>query len=60
MRSGIDLNPLTTGPRVDKNYMTSRENIYACGDGIFIHEYIDDIENECENLIRFVFDSNCK
>ena len=51
MRSDIKLNPVTTGPQVDKNFMTSRENIYACGNGIFIHSSIEDIEKECKEVI---------
>ena len=51
MRSAIKLNPQTTGPEVDEDYMTSRKDIYACGNGIYIHNYIEDIEKECSELI---------
>ena len=51
MRSDIKLNQVTTGPQVDKTFMTSRKNIYACGNGIFIHNSIEDIENECKEVI---------
>lgn len=51
MRSNIALNPETTGAKVNKNYMTSRENIYACGNGIFIHSSIEEIEKECIELV---------
>ena len=52
MRSDIKLNPTTTGPEVDDKFMTSRENIYACGNGIYIHKFIEDIEEECSKLIK--------
>lgn len=52
MRSNIKLNPTTTGPEVDDKFMTSRENIYACGNGIYIHKFIEDIEEECSKLIK--------
>lgn len=52
MRSGIDLNPDTTGPQVNENFMTSKDSVYACGNGIYIHKYIEDIENECTRLIE--------
>ncbi len=52
MRSGIDLNPETTGPQVNENFMTSKYGVYACGNGIYIHKYIEDIENECTRLIE--------
>lgn len=45
-RSGITLNPSTTGPLVNENFETSRKNIFACGDGIFIHEFIEELEEE--------------
>lgn len=52
MRSGIKLNPKTTGPEVNDEYMTSKENVYACGNGIYIHNYIEEIERECLLLIK--------
>ena len=52
LRSNIKLNPTTTGPEVDDKFMTSRENIYACGNGIYIHKFIEDIEEECSKLIK--------
>lgn len=52
MRSNIKLNPTTTGPEVDEKFMTSREDIYACGNGIYIHKFIEDIEDECSKLIK--------
>ena len=51
MRSGIKLNPKTTGPQVNEDYMTSKENVYACGNGIYIHNYIEEVEKECSELI---------
>lgn len=55
MRSGIKLNSKTTGPEVDDKLMTSKNNIYACGNGIYIHEYIEDIEKECSQLIENIY-----
>ena len=52
MRSGIKLNSKTTGPEVNDEYMTSKENVYACGNGIYIHNYIEEIERECLLLIK--------
>ncbi|WP_373599322.1 FAD-dependent oxidoreductase [Paraclostridium bifermentans] len=52
MRSNIKLNLHTTGPEVDDKFMTSRENIYACGNGIYPHDFIEDIEKECAELIN--------
>lgn len=52
MRSNIKLNSATTGPEVDDKFITSRENVYACGNGIYIHKFIEDIEDECSKLIK--------
>ncbi|MGL5694600.1 MAG: NAD(P)/FAD-dependent oxidoreductase [Peptostreptococcaceae bacterium] len=52
MRSNLALNPQTTGPKVNEKYMTSRDDIYACGNGIFIHDSIWKIQKECKDLIK--------
>lgn len=57
MRSGIKLNPETTGPEVNDEYMTSKEGVYACGNGIHIHNYIEDIEEECSSLIEAIINN---
>lgn len=54
MRSGITLNPSTTGPVVDDKFMTSRANIFACGNGVYIHDDIESIEDECKKLVDFL------
>lgn len=54
MRSNITLNPATTGPKVNENFETSRENIFACGNGIFIHNYIEEIETEAASLMKYI------
>ena len=54
LRSGLKLNPNTTGPAVDENLETSRKNIYACGNAIYIHKSIEEIEDECKKLISTI------
>ncbi|HFD0309020.1 NAD(P)/FAD-dependent oxidoreductase [Clostridium perfringens] len=54
LRSGLKLNPNTTGPAVDENLETSSENIYACGNAIYIHKSIEEIEDECKKLIKTI------
>ena len=50
LRSGLKLNPNTTGPAVDENLETSSKNIYACGNAIYIHKSIEEIEDEYKKL----------
>lgn len=57
MRSGIKLNPDTTGPEVNDEYMTSKEKVYACGNGIYIHDYIEEIERESVLLIEEIINN---
>lgn len=54
LRSGLKLNPSTTGPAVDENLKTSSKNIYACGNAIYIHKSIEEIEDECKKLISTI------
>lgn len=54
LRSGLKLNPSTTGPAVDENLETSSKNIYACGNAIYIHKSIEEIEDECKKLIKTI------
>lgn len=54
MRSGINLNPVTTGPIVDDRFMTSKEGIYAAGNGIYIHDSIEEIEVEAVKVIESI------
>ncbi|MGL4850660.1 MAG: NAD(P)/FAD-dependent oxidoreductase [Clostridium sp.] len=52
MRSSIQLNPETTGAKVDENFQTSRKNIFAIGNGIYIHKSIEEIEKEAKKVIE--------
>lgn len=54
LRSNLALNPTTTGPKVDQNLETSRKNIFACGNGIYIHNSIEEIETEVNKLIEYI------
>ena len=54
LRSGLKLNPNTTGPAVDENLETSNKNIYACGNAIYIHKSIEEIEDESKKLISTI------
>lgn len=54
LRSGLKLNQSTTGPAVGKNLETSNKNIYACGNAIYIHKSIEEIEDECKKLVKTI------
>lgn len=54
-RSGITLDPSTTGPKVDSSFETSMKNVFACGDGIYIHNSSEDLEEESTKLSAILF-----
>lgn len=39
--AGIDMDMSTRGPIVDENYMTSVPGIFACGNGLHVHDLAD-------------------
>lgn len=40
-QAGIQIDPSTKGPFVDDRYMTSAEGIFACGNGLHVHDLVD-------------------
>lgn len=40
-QAGIKMDPSTKGPLVDDRYMTSAEGIFACGNGLHVHDLVD-------------------
>ncbi len=44
--AGIQMNPRTKGPIVDDNYMTSVPGIFACGNGLHVHDLVDFVSME--------------
>lgn len=44
--AGIVMNKRTRGPIVDENYMTSIEGIFACGNGLHVHDLVDFVSLE--------------
>ena len=59
-KAGIAINPETNGPHVDASYMTSVEGIFACGNGLHVHDLVDYASEEAEYcgkaVSRFVRD----
>lgn len=56
--ANITLNPRTKGPIVDENYMTSAEGIFACGNGLHVHDLVDYVTLEssraAEGAVRYL------
>ncbi len=45
---GIQLDPVTNGPAVDSNLMTSIPGIFACGNVLHVHDLVDFVSQEAE------------
>jgi len=46
--AGIEMDPVTRGPKVDENYMTSIDGIFACGNGLHVHDLVDFVSLQAE------------
>ena len=45
-RIGVKLHPRSKGPLVDANLQTSIPGIFACGNGLFVHDLVDKVSSE--------------
>lgn len=43
---GVDINPVTSGPRVNEGLETSVEGIFACGNVLHVHDLVDFVSEE--------------
>ena len=43
---GVKLHPRSKGPMVDDNLQTSIPGIFACGNGLFVHDLVDKVSSE--------------
>ena len=46
--AGIVMDSSTKGPAVDDRYMTSAEGIFACGNGLHVHDLVDFVTLQAE------------
>lgn len=44
--AGIVMDPRTKGPVVDENYMTSIQGVFACGNGLHVHDLVDFVTHQ--------------
>ncbi len=56
VKAGVELNPVTGGPLVDSRLMTGVEGIFACGNVLHIHDLVDYVSAEAENVGRHVIE----
>jgi NADPH-dependent 2,4-dienoyl-CoA reductase/sulfur reductase-like enzyme len=49
---GVDINPVTNGPRVNESLETSVEGVFACGNVLHVHDLVDYATLEAQNAGR--------
>lgn len=52
-KAGVELNPVTNGPKVDNSLETSVEGIFACGNVLHVHDLVDQVTQEAEDAGQF-------
>ncbi len=45
---GAEIDPATKGPWVDQSFMTSVEGVFCCGNGLHVHDLVDDVSRGAE------------
>ncbi|NBH13742.1 FAD-binding protein [Lachnospiraceae bacterium] len=45
---GVELNPLTSGPKVNESFQTSVAGVFACGNVLHVHDLVDFVSREAE------------
>lgn len=43
---GVEMNPVTKGPRVNESLETDREGVFACGNVLHVHDLVDYVSEE--------------
>lgn len=43
---GVEINPVTSGPRVNESLETSIEGVFACGNVLHVHDLVDFVSEE--------------
>lgn len=43
---GVEMNPVTNGPKVNESLETDREGVFACGNVLHVHDLVDYVSEE--------------
>lgn len=49
VNAGIEMNPVTNGPKVNESMETCAEGIFACGNVLHVHDLVDYVSEEAAN-----------
>ena len=45
-KAGIEMNPITNGPKVNQYMQTSAESVFACGNVVHVNDLVDNVSTE--------------
>ena len=45
---GVEMNPVTSGPKVNESLETSIDGVFACGNVLHVHDLVDHVSKEAE------------
>ncbi len=45
-KMGIEMNPVTSGPKVNESFETNIEGVFACGNVLHVHDLVDFVSEE--------------
>ena len=61
---GIDINPITNGPRVNESLEGSIEGVFACGNVLHVHDLVDFVSQEAavagKNAAKYILEGRKK
>ena len=43
---GVEMNPVTSGPKVNESFETNMEGVFACGNVLHVHDLVDFVSEE--------------
>ncbi len=52
--AGIEMDPRTKGPKINQYYETSIPGIFACGNGLHIHDVVDFVSEEGDTVAKSI------
>lgn len=50
---GVDMNPITSGPKVNESLETNLEGVFACGNVLHVHDVVDFVSEEAALAGKF-------
>ena len=53
---GIEMDPRTKGPKINQAYETSIPGVFACGNGLHIHDVVDFVSEEGDFVAKSVYE----